>query len=61
MPKTRVRFWRAKLEGNLARDTKIRAKLRRDKWDVLVIWECQTLGRHLGRLASRISRFLDVE
>ena len=33
------KYWRAKIEGNITRDRKNRAKLRRDGWQVLRVWE----------------------
>lgn len=57
MPKSRVAFWRAKLEGNAERDKRTRARLRRLGWRVLVVWECQL--RDVDKLASRLSAFLD--
>jgi DNA mismatch endonuclease (patch repair protein) len=57
MPKSRVAFWRAKLDGNAARDKRTRARLRRDGWRVLVVWECQL--RDLDKLAARLRAFLD--
>jgi DNA mismatch endonuclease (patch repair protein) len=40
--KSRQAFWSSKLEGNALRDKKTSAKLRRLRWHVSVIWECQT-------------------
>ena len=58
IPKTRVGFWREKLEGNERRDAAIKRKLCNDGWSVLVIWECQTNPSRLDSLASRIIAFL---
>ena len=55
-PKTRVGFWRAKLEGNKARDRRSIAKLRRDGWTVLVLWECEIGNKPV--LIGRINAFL---
>lgn len=43
LPKSRVEFWTEKLNGNAARDREHQAALRVRGWDVLVVWECQTL------------------
>ena len=55
-PKSRVKFWTAKLEGNKARDRRNRRRLRAAGWGALVIWECQ-LG-DLDALSGRIKEFL---
>ena len=57
MPSTRVSFWQEKLERNKERDKQTRRKLRRDGWDVLVVWECQL--RDADCLSRRLGRFLD--
>jgi DNA mismatch endonuclease, patch repair protein len=41
-PKSRLDFWRPKLEGNRARDIATQARLAALGWKVIVIWECQT-------------------
>jgi DNA mismatch endonuclease, patch repair protein len=56
MPKSRLRFWRPKLEGNANRDRRNVAKLRAMGWRVLIVWECQT--KEAERLALTIRRFL---
>jgi len=33
------KYWRKKIEGNILRDKKISAKLRRDGWSVQRLWE----------------------
>lgn len=42
MPKSRVDFWRAKLEENAERDARQNAKLAENGWTVLTMWECET-------------------
>lgn len=58
MPKSRVEFWRSKLEGNAKRDDRNERTLRRAGWGVMNIWECQT--GDFARLTARIGRFLDA-
>lgn len=59
IPKTRVAYWRAKLEGNTRRDARQKRELKRQGWRVLVIWECQAKRHSPERLARRIIRFLE--
>jgi DNA mismatch endonuclease, patch repair protein len=56
LPKTRVDFWTAKLNGNAARDRAHQDALRKLGWDVLVLWECQTLRTE--SIAAAVSPFL---
>jgi DNA mismatch endonuclease (patch repair protein) len=53
MPTTRPEFWKAKLEANVARDSRAVAKLREQGWRVLSVWECAT------RDADELSRLQD--
>jgi len=56
MPKSRVRFWRKKLESNRKRDIVCKRRLSGMGWKYLVIWECE-LG-NLPKLARGIRSFL---
>lgn len=56
LPKSRLDFWRPKLEANAVRDATNLKKLRVLGWGVMVIWECQVKKRET--LATRIKRFL---
>lgn len=40
-PKTRPEFWREKIEGNRIRDRSAAARLKRQGWRVIRVWECQ--------------------
>lgn len=54
MPKSRLEFWRPKLEGNRARDGKVRAKLEELGWMVIEVWECQAKRSQLEQLAEKV-------
>lgn len=54
MPKSKLEFWRPKLEGNRARDLRTRGELEALGWLVLEVWECETGARELDVLATRI-------
>jgi DNA mismatch endonuclease (patch repair protein) len=56
MPKSRIDYWRPKLEGNRLRDTKNVRRLRRSGWTVLIIRECQLSD--VQRAATRLAEFL---
>ncbi len=56
MPKSRLRFWKAKLKGNRERDLANQKKLTELGWDILVVWECELCD--IDTLTSRITSFL---
>lgn len=56
-PSTRVEFWQAKFDANVARDRRVARALRQDGWRVVTVWECET--RDAEKLVSRIRKHLD--
>jgi len=54
MPKSKLDFWRPKLEGNRLRDEKTRSALEARGWIVVEVWECETRPDHLERLIARL-------
>ena len=56
-PKSKLDFWKPKLDRNKERDKVIGRKLRRLGWRVLVIWECQL--DNTEALAERVRAFLE--
>lgn len=59
MPKSRLDFWKPKLEANRKRDIRNKARLSRTGWTYLVIWECETACAE--SLEERIREFLESE
>ncbi|MBD3311425.1 MAG: DNA mismatch endonuclease Vsr [Candidatus Magasanikbacteria bacterium] len=51
------KYWLQKIEGNIKRDKKNRAKLKRDGWKVLRVWEHQ-LKKEGGKYLEKITKFL---
>ncbi len=56
IPKTRVEYWRAKLQRNRQRDKQNTKELESLGWQVLVVWECEVAD--LIRLKKSLLRFL---
>lgn len=59
LPETNVRFWKKKINSNVDRDKKNKRILKKDGWQVLVIWQCKLKNetirnRTLNRLVQRI-------
>lgn len=50
MPKSRLDFWKPKLEANVVRDHRKWQELRSAGWKVIVIWECET--KDVNKLAD---------
>jgi len=58
-PKSKLDFWRPKLEQNQLRDKVNRKRLSRLGWRVLIVWECQL--SKLPALTARLRAFLEKE
>lgn len=43
-PKSNSLFWKRKFSENTMRDERAMTELRALRWDILVVWECQTRG-----------------
>lgn len=54
MPKSRISFWRKKIEANRVRDVKNSRKLRRLGWNVIQVWECQLSTLKYEKTIQRI-------
>jgi DNA mismatch endonuclease (patch repair protein) len=57
MPKSRLDFWAAKLNGNRERDLRNLAKLEALGWSALVVWECELANKEHVR--NMIREFLE--
>lgn len=51
------KYWQAKIESNIKRDKKNRAKLKREGWKVLRIWEHE-IKKNLDGVMKKITHFL---
>jgi len=41
LPKSRVEYWREKIEKNKFRDRQVEEKLEAEGWQFLIVWHCQ--------------------
>lgn len=57
MPKSRLEFWLPKLEANKKRDAKNQKLLLIQKWNFIIVWECQI--KDISELKNRITDFLE--
>ena len=57
LPKSRVEYWHAKIEQNRARDKRNTALLEADGWQVLTVWQCETIN--MKKLAHRLIAFIE--
>ncbi len=58
-PKSKLDYWKPKLEGNATRDKLVRVRLQKLGWRQLVVWECEI--RDCERLINKIKKFLGTK
>jgi DNA mismatch endonuclease (patch repair protein) len=56
IPKTRTEWWLNKINGNIANGTKKRLLLKKEKWNVITIWEC---GLKAKRIEATLQKLLN--
>ena len=57
-PKTRREFWQKKFDSNVVRDRRAKKALRRDGWNVLVVWQCEL--KQPQTMVKRLDAFLST-
>lgn len=57
MPKSRLDFWKPKLDANRERDKRVQGELAHEGWETLIVWECET--RRKECLKNKIIAFLE--
>lgn len=55
-PKSNVSYWHPKLARNVERDREHLEQLKEQRWDALIIWECEVRDAHT--LEKRLESFL---
>jgi DNA mismatch endonuclease, patch repair protein len=56
MPKSKIEYWKQKLDKNVERDEMICKKLKNNGWQISTVWECET--EETKSLNKTISSFL---
>jgi len=59
MPKTNIKFWKNKLDGNIKRDKKVQNILEKECWTVYKIWECE-LEEKNSKTLNDLETFLKI-
>jgi DNA mismatch endonuclease (patch repair protein) len=63
-PKTEAAWWRNKILGNIARDDRVRDRLRSESWRIAEVWECTLKGperRPDGEVLDELDQFIRSE
>lgn len=59
LPKSKLDFWKPKLEENRKRDIRNQRKLRSLGWRVLVVWECELSD--MDKVSKKVRKFLNYK
>lgn len=64
-PKNNAKFWKEKIESNIARDKKQYDELQNAGWNVIIIWECELKKKQrkdtLERLVSELISITEIQ
>jgi DNA mismatch endonuclease, patch repair protein len=55
LPKTNAEFWAHKIGGNKERDRLAVARLKKEGWQVIEIWECDIRSYNRDKLLSKLT------
>jgi len=55
-PNTNKDYWQKKFDNNVSRDIEIRKELKKLKWHIIVVWECEIMADPLLVLESIIKQ-----
>lgn len=58
LPKSRLDFWRPKIERNRKRDADVLSQLEAAGWSTLIIWQCELKNHDSEQIRERIVNFL---
>ena len=56
IPKTRAKWWRDKINVNKRNDEKTINLLRKDRWQVLIIWTCKLKQKKLEKTLNSLKK-----
>jgi len=59
IPKTRTDFWLTKLNKNVEKDKQSQEKLKRDGWNVVVLWECELEKQFALTMEKTVNQILE--
>lgn len=59
IPKSRVEFWRNKIENNAKRDSVAKSELKKLGWSILYVWECELRKMDREKLKRKLFRYLE--
>lgn len=55
LPKSNRAFWKLKFDKNVERDKKKTQGLKKEKWKVLIIWECQINSNKINKIIQTLT------
>src|SRR5258705_3419682 len=55
IPKTRTIWWKNKIARNIASDENAMKQLKKNKWKIIVIWQCQMKNNWQQRLTKKVT------
>jgi DNA mismatch endonuclease (patch repair protein) len=57
-PKTNIDFWSEKFSKNIERDRRKIYELKKNGWNVLIVWECE-INDNVSQVSEKIKKIID--
>ncbi|EKD28850.1 MAG: hypothetical protein ACD_79C00184G0005 [uncultured bacterium] len=61
IPKTRTDWWINKINGNIKKDKENITKLRKEKWNIVVVWGCQLIQKKRKKTLQKTLNYLKLK
>src|ERR1051326_2945567 len=58
VPKTRTKWWKEKIQGNIDRDFKNYLSLKEQGWKIITVWECELKSEKRNKRLTKILSLL---
>jgi DNA mismatch endonuclease (patch repair protein) len=60
LPKTRIEWWKNKINNNVVNDNKVRHQLIEQNWQILDVWTCQLKASTVSETLNNIIKSLNM-
>jgi DNA mismatch endonuclease (patch repair protein) len=59
IPKTNQAYWVPKIQRNLERDGRNMRQLRKMKWKIIIVWECQLIAKRVEKTIDALIKQIE--
>ena len=60
-PKSNIEYWQKKINGNIERDKDIYTLLRKQGWNVIIVWECELKRKSANETIEKLVKEIKMQ